>query len=180
MYLSLFLSFLKIGVVSFGGGYAMIPVIEYEVQSHGWLSTQEFTDAVAIAGMAPGPIATNSAVFVGYKVGGFFGAITSAFAVSLPSLLIVILISTFIYKIGKSNWMTHIFYGLRPVITGLIAYAAIRFALQNDIIGTVDKLGVDLGGLLFLGGALALLLYTKINPVFIIILSGIMGIVVYL
>src|SRR5699024_1232923 len=134
MYWSLFLSFLKIGFVSFGGGCAMIPVIEYEVQAHHWLTTREFTDAVAIAGMAPGPIATNSAVFVGYKVGGVTGSVVAALAVSLPSLIIVVLIALFMKKIENSPMMDYAFYGLRPVITGLIVYAAIKFALQNDIL----------------------------------------------
>ena len=179
LYWNLFSSFLKIGFVSFGGGYAMIPVIEYEVRSHHWLSIQEFTDAVAIAGMSPGPIATNSAIFVGYKVGGILGATISAFAVSLPSLLIVILISVFMYKMKQQNVMDYVFYGLRPVITGLIAYAAIKFAIQNDIISTSHWLAFDWIGILFVGGGLGLILFTKINPVIIIFLSGVMGIIIY-
>src|SRR5690625_7366439 len=98
MYWSLFLSFLKIGFVSFGGRYALVPVIEYEVQAHQWLTTQEFTDAVAIAGMSPGPVATNSAVFVCYKVGVMLGATISAISVSIPSLIIVVLLSIFMYR----------------------------------------------------------------------------------
>ncbi|HLQ96076.1 chromate transporter [Virgibacillus alimentarius] len=179
MYWNLFVSFLKIGFISFGGGYAMIPVIEYEVRAHQWLSTQEFTDVVAIAGMSPGPIATNSAVFVGYKVGGMLGAAISAVAVSLPSLLIVVLLSLFMYKMKKRNFMDDAFYGLRPVITGLIAYAAIHFAMQNDMIGTSKLLGFEWIGILFVIAGLGLLLFTKINPVMVILLSGVMGVVIY-
>lgn len=179
MFWNLFLSFFKIGVVSFGGGYAMIPVIEYEVRAHQWLTTQEFTDAVAIAGMSPGPIATNSAVFVGYKVGGVMGAVVSAFAVSLPSLIIVVLIALFIRKMKNSPIMDYAFYGLRPVITGLIIYAAIKFAIQNDIITGLQIMSYDWIGILFVVGGLLLILFTKLNPVMIIFLSGIMGIVIY-
>ncbi len=179
MYWSLFLSFLKIGFVSFGGGYAMIPVIEYEVQAHQWLTTQEFTDAVAIAGMSPGPIATNSAVFVGFKVGGISGAIISAIAVSLPSLIIVLSIVLFLKKAANSPLMDYAFYGLRPVITGLIAYAAIKFAIQNDIINSVHILHFDWIGILFVIAGLGLILFKKVNPVVIILLSGVMGVIVY-
>src|SRR5690625_4764522 len=174
MYLDLFLSFLKIGFVSFGGGYAMIPVIEYEVQAHHWLTTQEFTDAVAIAGMSPGPIATNSAVFVGYKVGGMLGATISAIAVSIPSLIIVVIISIFMYKMKDQSLMDYAFYGLRPVITGLIAYAAIKFAIQNDIIGGLQGfMNFDWIGILFVLAGLGLILFTRINPVMVILLSGV-------
>lgn len=179
MYWNLFLSFLKIGFVSFGGGYAMIPVIEYEVQAHQWLTTQEFTDAVAIAGMSPGPIATNSAVFVGYKVGGMLGATISAIAVSVPSLIIVVLISIFMYKMKNQTLMDYAFYGLRPVITGLIAYAAIKFASQNDIIGGLSSIHFDWIGMLFVAAGLGLILFTRINPVMIILLSGVMGVIIY-
>jgi chromate transporter len=176
--LQLFVSFLKIGFVSFGGGYAMIPVIEYEVQAHQWLTTQQFTDAVAIAGMSPGPIATNSAVFVGFKVGGVAGAVVAAFAVSLPSLLIVVLISVFMYKMKDQSLMDYAFYGLRPVITGLIAYAAIKFAVQNGIIG-MQLVQFDWIGVLFIIGGIALILFTRINPVMVILLSGMLGMIIY-
>jgi len=179
MYWDLFLSFLKIGFVSFGGGYAMIPVIEYEVQAHHWLTTQEFTDAVAIAGMSPGPIATNSAVFVGYKVGGMLGATISAIAVSIPSLIIVVLLSIFMYRMKSQTLMDYAFYGLRPVITGLIAYAAINFAIQNDIIGSLPSIHFDWIGILFVASGLGLILFTRINPVMIILLSGVMGVIIY-
>lgn len=179
MYWELFLSFLKIGFISFGGGYAMIPVIEYEVQSHGWMTTQQFTDAVAVAGMSPGPIATNSAVFVGYKIGGLLGAIVSAVAVSLPSILIVVLISLFIKKMKNQSIIQYAFYGLRPVVTGLIVYAAIKFAVQNDIIGDVNLYGFNFTGVLFILSGVCLLLFTKINPVMIILLSGVFGVIIY-
>lgn len=180
MYLSLFLSFLKIGFISFGGGYAMIPVIEYEVKSHRWLTTQEFTDAVAIAGMSPGPIATNSAVFVGYKIGGVFGAFISAFAVTLPSLLIVLLLSIFMYKAMEVKVVSHAFHGLRPVITGLITYAAFNFAIQNDIIGSHHWWKIDVIGIIIVAGAFILLYYVRMKPVTVILVSGLLGVLIYM
>lgn len=86
----LFWMFLLIGFVSFGGGYAMIPIIEIEVIKKGWMTTQEFTDVIAVAGMSPGPIATNSAIFVGYQVEGITGAIAAGLGMVIPSLLLVI------------------------------------------------------------------------------------------
>lgn len=180
MYWNLFLSFFKIGLVSFGGGYAMLPLIEYEVKSNNWLTTKQLTDAIAIAGMSPGPIATNSAVFVGYHVGGILGAIVSTIAISLPSLIIVVLIALFVSRMKSDHSiMNHVFYGLRPVITALIVYAAINFAIQNNIINGLSLAAVDWISILFVCMALALLLFTRLSPVFIIFLAGVAGIIVY-
>lgn len=177
MYLKLFFVFFKIGLFSFGGGYAMIPVIEYEVHAHDWMNTQQLTDVVAVAGMSPGPIATNTAVFIGYKVGGIPGAIISAIGVTLPSLLIVIIISMIIVKMKKkSSMMDFVFYGLRPVITGLIILAAIKFAIHNDIL---YQTGVDWISFVIIMIGVGLLQFTKINPVFIILFSGVIGIAIY-
>ncbi|MDQ8737993.1 chromate transporter [Paenibacillus sp. LHD-38] len=82
----LFITFLKIGIVSFGGGYAVIPLIQYEVASRGWLESAEYQETISIAGMAPGPIATNSATLVGYKTAGLGGAIMSTLGMVIPSL----------------------------------------------------------------------------------------------
>lgn len=87
IYLKLFLSFVKIGLFSFGGGYAMIPLIQKEIESHGWLTPSQFIDIIAIAEMTPGPIAINSATFVGYNTAGFLGGAVATFGVALPSLV---------------------------------------------------------------------------------------------
>lgn len=173
----LFIAFVKIGFVSFGGGYAMIPVIEYEVQRHGWLTTPQFTDVIALAGMTPGPLATNAAVFVGYKSAGIIGAIISGIGITLPSFLIMILLSFYLARITKHPLLQSAFYGLRPVITGLICYAAIRFAIQNQIIGGTNM--VDGAGVLIMLGVLGVLLFTKVHPVVVILLSGVAGVMIY-
>lgn len=173
----LFVAFVKIGFVSFGGGYAMIPVIEYEVQRHGWLTTPQFTDVIALAGMSPGPLATNAAVFVGFKTAGLLGAIIAGVGISLPSFLIIILLSLYLARISQHPLLQSAFYGLRPMITGLICYAAIRFAMQNQIIGGAN--GFDGAGVLIMLGALGVLLFTKIHPVFVILLAGVAGVMIY-
>lgn len=174
---SLFLTFCKIGLVSFGGGYAMIPLIEYEVLQHEWLTPQQLTDAIAIAGMSPGPIATNIAIFVGYKIEGVLGAILATVAISLPSLIIVLLITVFLSNVRKHGVIQAAFYGLRPVITGLIFFAAVRFALHNQLIG--GETIVDGTGVILTLGALAALLFAKMHPLIVIVLSGIVGVALY-
>lgn len=173
----LFWTFLLIGAVSFGGGYAMIPVIEAEVSKNEWMTTQEFTDVIAIAGMSPGPIATNSAIFVGYQVAGILGAVFSAIGMVLPSLAIVLIISSFFKKINQHKLVKSSFYGLRPVITGLIIYAAINFAISNGLIGQLSV--HTLSSLAIYLGALVLLIYFKMHPLLVIVLSGIVGFFVF-
>lgn len=175
--LQLFTTFFIIGFISFGGGYAMIPVIEMEVVKNGWLTTQELTDVIAIAGMSPGPIATNTAIFVGLKVAGIPGAIVSAIAMVLPSLLLILLISSFFFKINDHPLTTAAFYGLRPIITGLIVYAAINFAISNEIVTSISWQTVSLMGILL--ASLYALTKLKMHPVFVILLSGVVGAVIY-
>ena len=143
----LFTTFFRIGLVSFGGGYAIIPMIELEVVRHDWMTTQQLTDIIAIAGMSPGPIATNTAVFIGFQIGGFIGAATAVIAITLPSIFIVFLIASSFYKINKLPIVQSAFYGLRPIITALIIYAAFSFARSNGFL-SFSKEALS-GGLLF-------------------------------
>lgn len=174
----LFKTFLIIGSFSFGGGYAMISVIETEVTSHGWMTTQQFTDVIAIAGMSPGPIATNSAVIVGYQVAGLSGAIFSALGMVLPSLTIVLIIGLFFYKASnKSRLVQSAFYGLRPIIVGLILYGAIKFAISNQLIGSFSFQTVSMIAIFAL--SLFSLIKLQLHPAFVILLSGIAGVILY-
>lgn len=174
----LFITFLMIGLISFGGGYAMIPVIEMEVTKHGWMTTQEFTDVIAVAGMSPGPIATNSAIFVGYSTAGLGGAVVSALGMVLPSLTIILIIATFFHKFSDNKLLKCAFYGLRPIVTGLIIYAAIKFAISNDLISM--KITWHMVSLFFIFVlSLLALIRLKWHPVFIIIFSGLVGVAFY-
>lgn len=175
--IELFLTFLMIGFVSFGGGYAMIPVIEREVSNHGWMTTQEFTDVIAIAGMSPGPIATNSAIFVGYQTAELPGAIVAGLAMVIPSLLIILIIATFFFRFNENKIVKAAFYGLRPIITGLIVYAALSFAITNNVIGEVSWHTFSL--MIVFGLSLFSLIKLRMHPIFVIALSGIIGIVLY-
>lgn len=174
MLAELFLTFLLIGIVSFGGGYAMIPVIERQVvDTHGWMTYEQFSDVIAVAGMSPGPIATNSAIFVGYHTAGVAGAVAATAGMVLPSLVIILLVSLFFYRLNQNRIVQSAFYGLRPMITGLIIYAAITFAMRNGLFAgwnwqTVVMISIFLFGLFAL-------FRLRLHPVYVILLSGLAG-----
>jgi chromate transporter len=136
--LELFWSFFRIGLFSFGGGYAMIPLIQSEIQQHGWLTAAQFADIVAIAEMTPGPIAINSATYVGYMVAGIAGSLVATAGVTLPSLLLVLLVARFFARYQNHPLYTMIFYGIRPVVVGLIASAAI-FIGKTALVTVVEN-----------------------------------------
>jgi chromate transporter len=172
----LFMMFIKVGFVSFGGGYAIIPIIQYETVSSELMTAGQFQEAVAIAGMAPGSIATNTATLIGYQSAGVGGAIVSTLGIVLPSLLIVILLSIFFYRLQHNKWMKSSFYGLRAITTGLVAYAAIHFLYPNNG-GSVSW---ELAGTLAICGICLFLLFKfKLHPLLVIVAAGVAGIVLY-
>ena len=173
----LFWMFMLIGFVSFGGGYAMIPVIETEVVARGWLTTQEFTDVIAMAGMSPGPIATNSAVFVGYQVHQLPGALAAGLGMLFPSLLLVVAVATLFQKVSKNQYVKNGFYGLRPIIVGLIAYAALTFTISNQLLSSFSFFTGSL--VLIFALSLFALMKLRIHPAIVIILSGVLGAALY-
>lgn len=178
MLVQLFLFFLLIGTVSFGGGYAMIPVIEQGVSARGWISTNEFTDIMAIAGMSPGPIATNSATLVGYQLAGVPGGIISSLAMTIPSLVIILLMAICFTKVNEYKLVKQSFYGLRPIVTSLIVYAAWKFAYSNHVIAlNVNMEMISL--LLICLVSLYFLWRWKAHPLFVLLGAGIAGIFVF-
>lgn len=115
------LSFLKIGAFTFGGGYAMIPVIQNEVITRrGWIAEREFVDLLTLAQTAPGPISLNTAVFVGYKCRGFLGALMAILGVILPSFLVILAVAIFFSEIRDNEWVDAAFRGMRPAVVALI------------------------------------------------------------
>lgn len=170
--LELFTSFFKIGAVSFGGGYAMIPLIASEIISHGWMENNDFIQILAIAEMTPGPIAVNSATFVGYKTTGVFGSAFATFGVALPSLLIILLVSQFFFKYNNHPLTKLVFYGIRPVIAGLIISAVI-FIGKTTLITVEGDWNINT---LWITGIMLILAFkTKIHPILLIVISGILG-----
>lgn len=121
---TLFVTFFKIGLFTFGGGYAMIPLIQREItEKHGWITDEDILDIIAIAESTPGPIAINSATFVGYKIAGFWGAFFSTFGVVLPSFVIILIISYLLRGFAHYPVVQYAFYGIRAGVLALIVKA---------------------------------------------------------
>ena len=170
IYLNLFLEFMKIGAFTFGGGYAMIPLIEKEiVNKYQWLTMKQFTDLIAIAEMTPGPMAVNSATLVGYKVAKFWGAVVSTLGVVLPSFLIIWAVASVFSQFQNNPTVQAAFKGLRPVVLGLIIVAAISVS-KTSILSEYKSI------LIVIGTVLALTIF-KIYPILILIISAVTGIV---
>ncbi|MGI6767921.1 MAG: chromate transporter [Bacilli bacterium] len=129
--LELFLSFFKIGAFTFGGGYAMVPLIREEmVERKGWIKDEEMLDLLAIAESTPGVIAVNSATFVGYKVAGFWGSFFATLGVILPSFFIILLVAIFFENFLKIKEIANTFRGIRAGVTVLIFNAGLKFYRQ--------------------------------------------------
>jgi chromate transporter len=174
----LFFTFLMIGFVSFGGGYGMIPLIQDEaVHRHAWMTTEHFADVIAVAGMSPGPIAANSAIFIGYSQAGILGALVSAAGMVLPSFMIILIVAAFFYRIHQSKAVKSAFYGLRSIITGLIVYAALLFAVRSGMIAPLSWHMISL--VLIYAASLIALIRFRLHPIFVIMISGVIGAVVY-
>ena len=163
----------KIGIFGFGGGYAMLSLIQYEVvDKHQWLTLQEFTDVVAISQMTPGPIGINSATYIGYTAtGNVWGAIIATFAVCFPSFLLVLLISYFFARFKSNKYVAAAFTGLRPMTVGLIAAAALLLMNRENFI--------DYKSILIFAAAFFLTWKYKIHPILMICMAGIAGLFIY-
>ncbi len=169
--IKLFISFFKIGAFSFGGGYAMLPLIKEEIiDVHGWLTNTEFIDIIAISEMTPGPIAINSATFLGYKVAGVLGSVVATIAVVLPSFIVMSVLYHFIVKFKNTPYLEWVFSGIRPVVLGLIAAAAVTVAKGAFI----DIKSILIGGLLFY-----IVSFKNFNAILAIVLAGFLGVVLY-
>ncbi len=127
----LFLTFLKIGAFTFGGGYAMIPLITSAVTQYQWLGMQEITDIVAISQMTPGPLAINAATFTGIKVSGLVGGLVATIAVCLPCVCITMLVSKYFFQFQHNKRVQGILYTIRPVVVGMILAATLTIALTS-------------------------------------------------
>ncbi len=174
--LQLFFSYLKIGFFGFGGGYAMLSLIQNEVVvRNGWLTGAEFADIVAVSQITPGPIAINSATYIGYAVAGIWGSIVATFAVCLPAMTLMILITRFFLKLHDNKYLTGVITGMKPVVIGMILSAALllMFPKSDD-----EANFIDAWSWIFFGGCL-IGSYFKVNPILLIVMSAAAGIVKY-
>lgn len=181
LYLQLFYTFFKIGLFGFGGGYAMLSMIQGEVVTrYGWLTSQEFTDIVAISQMTPGPIGINSATYVGFTAtGSVWGSIIATLAVVLPSFILMLAISKFFLKYQKHPVVEAVFSGLRPAVVGLLASAAlVLMNAENFSSPKEDMYSFIISCLIFLIAFIGTRKY-KINPILMIVACGIAGLILY-
>lgn len=172
VYIQLFISFFKIGLFGFGGGYAILSLIQHEIEIHGWMTPSEFTDVIAISQMTPGPIGINSATYVGYTASGtILGSIVATFAIVLPSFIIMITLVRFFFYLRGNKYMEYAFLGLRPVVIGLIGAAAVVLMTDENFI---DYISFIIFGAVFL-----LSLRGKVHPIYLIVMAGIAGFIIY-
>lgn len=176
IYLELFWGFLKIGLFSFGGGYAAMPLIQEQVVSmHNWLSMAEFTDLITISQMTPGPIAINSATFVGIKIAGIPGALVSTAGCILPSCIIVLMIAKLYMKYRGMHMLQGILNSLRPAVVAMIASAGIS-VLITALWGSAEL--ISLAGTNRILAAIfvlcvVLLRKFRMNPILVMVLAGV-------
>ena len=176
IYLQLFLSFLQIGLFSFGGGYAAMPLIQGQVVTlHGWLTMSEFTDLITISQMTPGPIAVNSATFVGMKIAGIPGAVVATAGCILPSCIIVTILARLYLKYRNLDLLQGVLKSLRPAVVAMIASAGILI-LKDAFWGSgedVSLTGTEWSMVLIFVICVLLLRKTKLNPIWVMVLAGV-------
>lgn len=169
--INLFITFFKIGLFSFGGGYAMLSMIQQEVVTKNtWVSPSEFINMVAISQATPGPIAINMATYVGFKVNSILGATFATLGVVMPSVIIMIIITRFFVKFKNNKYVEGAFLGLRPATVGLVAAAAILVSFGTFI---------DYKSIIIFVMAFILSYKYKFDPILMIIVSGVLGYIVY-
>ena len=178
IYLQLFWAYLKIGIFGFGGGYAMLSMIQFEIVEHyQWMSMEEFADIVALSQMTPGPVSINIATFVGYTVGGFWGSMLATFAIVLPSLLLLLFVLKFLFK-NKDNYIVKTtLSSMKPVIAGLIFVAALMM-MNPSSFADAGLHGSNIS-VIICAVTFVCVFWAKINPILLIIASGLVGYLVY-
>ncbi len=196
IYWQLLLVYLKVGLFGFGGGYAMLSLIQNEiVTKHAWLTEQQFTDIIAVSQVTPGPIGINSATYVGYSVtGSVWGSILATVAVCIPSFIMVIAIALAFAKVRHNRWVDAAFTGIRPASVGLIAAAALMLSLRAGFIGnwiaaepgtfSLDQVVVtdnfpDYKSLLIFAFTFLAMIKKWIHPILLIGVTGVLGFILF-
>ena len=179
IFLELFLTFFKIGAFTFGGGYAMLPLIQREIADKGWLSQEKLVDFIAVAESTPGPFAINAATYVGMETARLFGAVCATLGVVVPSFAVILIVAKCFKKFKESFAVKGIMSGLKPCTVGLIAAAVVsigKTAFFPESPAITPLMFASVG--IFL--VMAVLAFKKLNPIIIIVLSAVSGIAVNL
>lgn len=180
IFLELFLTFFKIGLFTFGGGYAMLPLIQDAVAENGWLAEEAMVNFIAVSESTPGPFAINIATYVGMETGGFLGAVCATLGVVLPSFIVILIVAKVYKKFRESKTVKGCMTGLRPTVIGLIAAAVLNigqtvffpdgFALESlNFYNMAISLVIAVTGIL-------LIFKKKIHPILLIVISAVLGI----
>ena len=169
MLFDLFFTFFKIGAFTFGGGYAMLPIIQKEiVENKGLISEEEFMDAIALAQASPGPVAVNTSVYVGYRIMGFKGALSATLGAVLPSFLIILLIAAYFIQFRDNQIVERVFLGIRPAIVALILAAVYKMWIKTK--RTYLKFFVAIG-------TIFIIIFLGISPVWVVIAGALVSVI---
>ena len=187
IYIKLFLTFLKIGAVSFGGGYGMISLMRDDCLANGWLTEDELLNFIAVSESTPGPIAVNMATFIGSSQGGILGAFVATLGVVLPSFLIIMLVASLFTRLLKYKGVKSLLASIRPAIIAMILATAVTMLLSLALnIKTINSEALLNWSTLTIFGVIAAIsiTYSKIrkkafSPIFLILISGVMGIILF-
>ena len=177
LYLELFLTFFKIGLFTIGGGYAMLPLIQADVQAKGWMTAEELVNFIAVSESTPGPFAVNVSTYIGAELAGLPGAFCATLGVVLPSFLIILLVARFYAAFRSSAIISGAMSGLRPAVIGMIGAAAVSVGQTVFAPDGVQALaGYPLACSLAIFVLMAFLTHRKLHPIAIILLSALLGI----
>ena len=175
--LELFVTFFKIGLFTIGGGYAMLPLIQADVQAHGWMTAEELVNFIAVSESTPGPFAVNVSTYIGAELAGLPGAFCATLGVVLPSFLIILLVARFYAAFRASAAVSGAMSGLRPAVIGMIGAAAVSVGQTVFAPDGVQALaGYPLACSLAIFVLMAFLTHRKLHPIAIILLSALLGI----
>lgn len=180
IYLKLFWAFFQIGLFSIGGGYAALPLMQHQIiDLHRWMTLDEFADIITIAEMTPGPIAINSATFIGAKLCGIPGSLLATFGCVLPSFIIVMLLAILYKKYKELKVVDGLLRGLRPAAVGMIAAAGATIVVLTVWNGKGIGLDIDFISVGLIAAALFVLRAFKVSPIFVMIGAGTIGGLIY-
>ena len=184
IYLDLFLGFLKVGCFAFGGAYGAIPLIRDMVLSYGWLNDEMLADMIAVSERTLGPIMVNLATYIGSNQAGFLGAVIATLAVVLPSFLIILAVTALLKTVLKNKYVQAVLRGLKPCVIGIVLATGVYMVLGNCL-GTISAIKINIqASIITVLLIISMVVYKhiakkKLSPVMLIILSAMLGIVVY-
>ena len=180
IYWELFYTFFKIGLFTFGGGYAMLPLIQEEVIAHNWIPMEDLINFIAVSESTPGPFAINMATYVGTQMGGLLGGICSTLGVVMPSFIIILLVAKIFEQFKKNKYVKGAMSGLKPAAVGLIASAVVSMALIVFVpngFSVAIFTSVEFYISLALFAVMSVLAFKKVHPILIIVISAVVGII---